>query len=101
MSEQEFESGTFGYDLSFLKKHIDPVILQDSSGESRVIISPEWQGRVMTSTARGMGGSSFGWINYDLINSGELLTHMNPFGGENRLWLGPEGGQFSLYFKGK
>ena len=25
--------------------------------------------------------------------------HMNVFGGEDRFWLGPEGGQFSLYFK--
>ena len=24
---------------------------------------------------------------------------MNVFGGEDRFWLGPEGGQFSLYFK--
>ena len=24
---------------------------------------------------------------------------MNAYGGENRLWLGPEGGKFSLYFK--
>ncbi len=24
---------------------------------------------------------------------------MNAYGGENRLWLGPEGGRFSLFFK--
>ena len=24
---------------------------------------------------------------------------MNAYGGENRFWLGPEGGKFSLYFK--
>ena len=24
---------------------------------------------------------------------------MNAYGGENRLWLGPEGGKFSLFFK--
>ena len=24
---------------------------------------------------------------------------MNVFGGEDRFWLGPEGGQYSLYFK--
>ena len=24
---------------------------------------------------------------------------MNVFGGEDRFWLGPEGGQFALYFK--
>ena len=25
-------------------------------------------------------------------------VHMNAYGGENRLWLGPEGGRFSLFF---
>ena len=24
---------------------------------------------------------------------------MNAYGGENRLWLGPEGGRFSMFFK--
>ena len=24
---------------------------------------------------------------------------MNAYGGENRLWLGPEGGKYSLFFK--
>src|SRR5207249_86186 len=24
--------------------------------------------------------------------------HINPFGGEDRFWIGPEGGQFSVFF---
>ena len=63
---------------------------------------PAWQARVMTSTAEGDSGFSFGWINRDLIASGKLAPHINAFGGEERLWLGPEGGQFSIFFsKGK
>lgn len=27
------------------------------------------------------------------------MEHFNPIGGEERLWLGPEGGQFSIYFE--
>jgi hypothetical protein len=27
------------------------------------------------------------------------MPHIHPFGGEERFWLGPEGGQFSIYFK--
>ena len=53
----------------------------------------------MTSTCGGDEGNSYGWINYDLIKSGEILEHMNGFGGEDRFWLGPEGGQFSIFFK--
>ena len=56
----------------------------------------------MTSTAEGDAGFSFGWINRELIASGKILPHINAFGGEERLWLGPEGGQFSIFFrKGK
>jgi hypothetical protein len=53
----------------------------------------------MTSTAEGDKGFSFGWINHDLIASGQQTPHFNAFGGEERFWLGPEGGQFSIYFK--
>jgi hypothetical protein len=44
-------------------------------------------------------GTSFGWINYKFIESGKVSNQFNPFGGEERLWLGPEGGPFSIYFK--
>jgi hypothetical protein len=53
----------------------------------------------MTSTADGPDGLSFGWINRELIASGQNNLHINAFGGEDRFWLGPEGGQFSLFFK--
>jgi hypothetical protein len=53
---------------------------------------------VMTSTAQGSTGRSFGWINRKLIASGTVAAHINVFGGEDRVWLGPEGGQFSLFF---
>ena len=52
----------------------------------------------MTSTAGGDGGLSFGWINREHIASGKLQPHINIFGGEDRFWLGPEGGQYSIFF---
>jgi hypothetical protein len=87
----------YGYNLNFLQKHIDVIELR--SGNSSVAIVPAWQGRVMTSTSEGDLGYSFGWINHDLIASGKTLPHINPYGGEERLWLGPEGGQYSIFFK--
>ena len=90
--------GTFGDDVAFLKKHVSVVVLADKEGQAKVAVVPAMQGRVMTSTAEGDGGMSFGWINRDLIASGEVLRHINPFGGEDRFWIGPEGGQFSIYF---
>ncbi len=53
----------------------------------------------MTSTTDGRNGPSFGWVNHELIASRKQVEHMNAFGGEERIWLGPEGGQFSVYFK--
>jgi len=95
----EMATITFGQDLSFLKKHTDVVIIEDKSGNSLVAVLPTLQGRAMTSTAEGMDGLSFGWINRELIASGEIAEHINVYGGEDRFWIGPEGGQFSIFFK--
>ncbi|MEO0733677.1 MAG: DUF6786 family protein [Bacteroidota bacterium] len=96
---QTFARGTYGYDLAFLQQHdvgVKELIAADSS--ARIMIIPDWQGRVMTSSAAGLAGKSYGWINYDLIAADSTNGQFNPFGGEERFWLGPEGGPFSLYF---
>lgn len=96
---KEFKKGTFGYDSAFLAKYDSTTIeLKDETGTARLLVSPVWQGRVMTSTSTGADGNSYGWLNYDLLASGKKRKQFNPVGGEERLWLGPEGGQFSLYF---
>jgi hypothetical protein len=43
-------------------------------------------------------GQSFGWINRDFIRAGKTGTQFDNYGGEDRFWLGPEGGQLGLYF---
>jgi hypothetical protein len=88
----------FADDAAFLQKHSAAIILSDKRGLAKAAVVPEWQGRVMTSTAAGDSGDSFGWINRARIASGKPQPHMNVFGGEDRFWLGPEGGQFSLFF---
>lgn len=94
----DFKKGSFGYDLNFLKKyHSDLVLLKN--GDASLIILPKYQGRVMTSTSEGENGFSFGWINHELIAANKTTPHFSAFGGEERFWLGPEGGQFSIYFK--
>jgi len=86
----------YGFNKHFLEKFTG--IIELSSGSSAILIVPTWQGRVMTSTAEGEKGFSFGWINHGLIESGKIQKHINAFGGEERLWLGPEGGQYSIFF---
>ena len=96
----------FSKDLDFLKKHTDIVLLKE--GQSALVIAPQFQGRVMTSTTNLSEGDGFGWINKKVIETGFLSNEERKgriedqiyvFGGEERFWLGPEGGQFSLFFK--
>lgn len=90
---------SFKSDLKLLSKGQEMIVLSNNMEKAMVAISPAWQGRVMTSTLSGIEGESLGWINHELISSGKTQEHINAFGGEDRFWLGPEGGQFSIYFK--
>ena len=92
-SPMQYAKGTFGYDVQTLS---NPILLQ--AGEVMAVLSTEYQGRVMTTSATGMEGYSFGWLNHDLIQSGEFQKGITPVGGEDRFWLGPEGGQFAVFF---
>jgi len=82
----------------FLARHTEVVELGDGEG-ALVAICPEWQGRVMTSTCDGEDGPSFGFVNRAFIAAGKLDPRFNNYGAEDRMWLSPEGGQFSLWFK--
>lgn len=87
---------TYRQAKEFLAKHTKVVELTD--GAARVLICPEYQGRVMTSTCSGEDGASLGWINRRFIEEGKPNRQFNNYGGEDRIWLSPEGGQFSLWF---
>ena len=91
--------GNFAEDLSFLRRKDSGLLLLSlpDHGQAQIIVSPKYQAKVFTSTAEGPSGRSFGWVNYKAF-SGALDPHMNAYGGENRLWLGPEGGKFALFF---
>ncbi len=92
--------GTYGYDAEYLAAQGVPTLeLRSADGQARVLLTPTLQGRVMTSTAGGEKGRSYGWINYKAIAEGMVNPQFNPFGGEERFWIGPEGGSFSWFFK--
>ncbi|MBR1575599.1 MAG: hypothetical protein IJ654_04020 [Bacteroidales bacterium] len=91
--------GTYGYDKDFFAaRGINTVELKSVDGAARVLMVPAWQGRVMTSTTGGRIGPSYGWINHDFIASGQFNPQFNSYGGEERFWIGPEGGPFSWFF---
>jgi hypothetical protein len=57
-----------------------------------------WFSTCLAPCLAGGAGSSYGWINRAFIAAGGIDPHINVFGGEDRFWLGPEGGQFSIFF---
>jgi hypothetical protein len=106
MTEYRKKESGFSEDLAFLKKHTEIIVLQE--GKSALAIAPQYQGRVMTSTTNLFEGNGFGWINKKVVEAGFLTkeeckgrieNQIYVFGGEERFWLGPEGGQFSIFFK--
>jgi hypothetical protein len=97
---------SFAEDLEFLRNHTDIHVLKDEASGAQVAVAPAWQGRVMTSTTGGDHGASLGWIHRENVETGilppaqrtGLARHIHIFGGEERFWLGPEGGQYALFF---
>lgn len=90
-------ANTYDQDLALLGAHTKIVELS-GPGEARVAVAPAYQGRVMTSTLAGSKGDSFGWLNAPFIATGGEDAKFNNYGGEDRFWLGPEAGQFGLWF---
>jgi len=87
---------SWGEDLRYLASH-GPIIQLESPEQGVVAVSAKYQARVMTS-AVSRDGMSLGYINRSFIDAAKTGTAFDNYGGEDRFWLGPEGGQFSLYF---
>ena len=85
------DPNSYGAVRDFLVSKTKVVELTGEQGQ-RVAICPEYQGRVMTSTTADVQGRSLGWVNTAFIESGDKDPHFNNYGGEDRLWLAPEGG---------
>src|SRR5438105_3740735 len=85
-------ASNFGADLAFLQAHTQVIVLASADRRAQVAIAPAYQGRVMTSSADGPQGDSFGYLHRPGILAGVRQPHMTVLGGEDRFWLGPEGG---------
>jgi hypothetical protein len=91
-------NSTYQSDFNFLTEHTRVIELTNESG-ARVAVTPEWQERVMTSTLPNSDGPGFGWLNRLFIAARKDDPKFNNYGGEDRFWLGPEAGQFGLWFR--
>lgn len=90
---------TFSYadDCVFLREHTELHELVDPATGVRVVVAPAWQGRILTSSLGERATPGFGWINRDFIAAGQKHGKIHAYGGEDRFWIGPEGGQFSIF----
>ena len=79
----------------------DPILLRGHQPGKEVLCAPSLVGRVLSSTFEASSGESLGWIGVEAIQSGPADPVFNNFGGEDRLWFGPEGSQFGLHFSSK
>ena len=74
----------------------DDAVVLCGEGGSKVLVSPRLQARIMTTSVGAVG--SVGWICYPEIAEGETHAGFNNFGGQDRFWIGPEAGDFGIYF---
>lgn len=110
---KKYQKGTdmsYRETVEFLGRHTQVIELADGRG-ARVAVCPAWQGRVMASScglpsmgdanvaANGPEAPSFGFVNRRFIEAGQGDPRFNNYGGEDRFWLSPEGGPFSLWFQ--
>jgi hypothetical protein len=87
----------FDEDVEFLVQHGAGVKVLEAEGGGRIAVSGKYQARVMTSAVE-PHGVSLGFVNRRFIEAGKTGTAFDNYGGEDRFWLGPEGGHFALYF---
>jgi len=87
----------FDEEIAFLSAHGAAIKVLQSANGSRIAVSGKYQARVMTSAVE-PDGASLGFVNRSFVESGKVGTAFDNFGGEDRFWLGPEGGQYALYF---
>lgn len=87
---------TFQQDLDTLRRQGDVLVLRD--GPRQVLVSPLYQGRVMTSTAAGDTAAGFGYLDYRTITSDSINRQFGSYGGEDRFWIAPQGGPYTLFF---
>ncbi len=88
---------SFYQDLDFLNRVTQTVVLEGNE-PGRVVVAPDYQCRTMTSSTGHRSHQSPGWINYRQIETGTAAGEPSLFGGEDRIWLAPEGSPFSLFF---
>jgi hypothetical protein len=78
----------------------DAYELRGRHGRPLVLVAPSLSARVMATSFDGENGCVNGFIDARAFREG-MRDIWDNWGGEERYWLAPEGGQFGLMFQGK
>ncbi|RRQ48619.1 hypothetical protein DZC72_13085 [Maribacter algicola] len=95
--QPKLKSGSFEADLDILKNINDIHVLQTEN--AMVAVSGNLQGRVFTSSSKGLKGKSYGWFKRKAILDGSFKIQFSGLGGEDRMWFGPQYGKYNVFFK--
>ncbi|GAB1855888.1 hypothetical protein MHTCC0001_07230 [Flavobacteriaceae bacterium MHTCC 0001] len=82
--------------INNLREQTGIIELSTNNGNSRLIVSPFHQGKILASTNRGLEADYIGWVNKEAV---EDTSKGKDIGGEERLWLAPLGSQYSFYYR--
>lgn len=91
------QPSTYGETRDYFNKKTIPIELKACNGTAKLLVLPEYQGRIAASSSLGDGASPSGWVNFSALNREEKLNG-SEIHGEERVWIGPQGGQFSFYY---
>ncbi|MBD1390903.1 hypothetical protein IC617_15845 [Neiella sp. HB171785] len=91
------QAASFQSDLALLAENYQPIVL--TSGDNRLAVLAEFQGRAMVSSMTGDQGDSIGWFDRELLKQDLSEIENLNVGGVSRLWFGPEKGPYALFFK--
>ncbi len=95
--ELKSQTPIFEQDLEVLSKVNDLYILKTEN--TMVAVSGRLQGRVFTSSSKGLKGKSYGWFNRKAILDGSFTRRFSGMGGEDRMWFGPQYGKYNVFFE--
>ncbi|WP_143824581.1 DUF6786 family protein [Neiella marina] len=91
------QAASFDSDLALLADNYQPIVL--TSGDNRLAVLAEFQGRAMVSSMSGDQGNSIGWFDRELLKQDLSEIENLNVGGVSRLWFGPEKGPYALFFE--
>ena len=97
MLSQEANYPTFKEHLLLVQKsEPDCIVLKE--GNSKILISPNFGARILTSTAN---KKSYAWLNEIALKENIQSKNKKSYGAEDRLWFNPLGSKFTLYYNQK